>query len=179
MSNMKAKAKKEYAQRKELITKNKEIMERLTELKEKLVELEEAPDNQPVQTSQSKTKNELEKFCTSKNISVEEIERAASFLPIRNFFKEQRNSQEEDATQKEINDFQILDEFKESSHISELNEVLRGKKKEFEEVTKLIRPRYLNAEKFKRRQKQLQKEENSKRKAMKAFTLEEYLQKKH
>lgn len=42
----------------------------------------------------SKNRSALEKFCTSKNISVEQIERAALFLPIRNFFKDQRNNLE-------------------------------------------------------------------------------------
>lgn len=37
--------------------------------------------------------------------------------------------------------------------MEELNGVLRERKKELEEATKLIRPRYLNEAKFKRRQK--------------------------
>ena len=104
IANLKPKQKKEFAQRKELIVKNKEIMERLTQLKQKLVELEDVAEVEQ-QASQERSKNALEKFCSSKNISVSEIERAASFLPIRSFFKEQRDIEEEEAGSKEISDF--------------------------------------------------------------------------
>ena len=57
--------------------------------------------------------------------------------------------------------------------MEELNELLRERKKELEEASKLMRPRYLNEAKFKRRQKLREKEEAGRRKAMKQVSLEE------